>query len=430
MVVAWKARHDLVLRSALDRHQVKPLLPPPRPSAAVVELGRALYFDKLLSGNKDVSCATCHHPRYALGDGLAMSVGTGGTGLGPERRKGDERRFVGRNAPALFNRGLSEAETLFWDGRVSGSAAHGFQAAGDVELPPGLDHLLAAQAVFPLLNRDEMRGHPQDVAVDGSPNELADIPSLHTGRLGVALLRRVLAVPEYRDMLRRAYPTVQADGFMFAHLLNALAAFQVEAATTLDTPFDRYLLGDSGALTPAQKQGAVLFFGEAGCAQCHSGSLLTDQRYHNLGVPTVSPQRADCMQCHDERHASRGPDQIPLGVDDTGRARVTLKDEDRYAFLTPPLRNVELTGPYMHNGAFSDLGTAVRHHLHPQKVQLGPDLAEATVTEVAAVAPASPALDDQEVELLLEFLHSLTDPRGRHPFDPPDSVPSGLEVER
>ena len=86
-----------------------------------VELGRLLFFDKLLSGNKDVSCATCHHPQFASADGLPLSIGVGGTGLGNIRKMGVDRDRVPRNAPEIFNRGGEEWHTMFWDSRISGS---------------------------------------------------------------------------------------------------------------------------------------------------------------------------------------------------------------------------------------------------------------------------------------------------------------------
>lgn len=125
----------------------------------------------------------------------------------------------------------------------------------------------------------------------------------------------------------------------FQHAANAIAAFESAAYTFLDSPFDQYLEHDNnnGALADDAKRGALLFYGSAGCANCHSGSLLTDQRHHNIGIPPVGPGKAP---------------ESPL---DFGRARETGRVKDAYEFRTPPLRNVTLTGPWMHSGAYTTL---------------------------------------------------------------------------
>ena len=97
------------------------------------ELGEALFFDKILSGNRDTACATCHHPIAAGGDGLSVSVGTKGVGLAGDRVAGADRDLVARTAPDLFNRGADGWYTMFWDGRVAGTAQHGFSSPADWE---------------------------------------------------------------------------------------------------------------------------------------------------------------------------------------------------------------------------------------------------------------------------------------------------------
>ena len=162
---------DAELRQSLSRWGTVPIGPTPAQPPALVDLGQALMFDKVLSGNRDIACATCHNPASHAGDGLALSIGTGGSGLGPSRTLGPGRQFIPRNAPTLVNTGLG-AFYLFWDGRVSGSS-FAFQTPAGVALPPGLPNILAAQAMFPVISREEMRGAQGDRDRFGNPNELA-----------------------------------------------------------------------------------------------------------------------------------------------------------------------------------------------------------------------------------------------------------------
>ena len=114
---------DTVLRTRLRDASVAPLAPLPAQDPALVALGRALMFDKVLSGNRDVSCATCHAPASHSSDDLSLSIGTGGVGTGAARGLGTARQFVARNAQDLFNRGYPTFSALFWDGRVAREGA-------------------------------------------------------------------------------------------------------------------------------------------------------------------------------------------------------------------------------------------------------------------------------------------------------------------
>jgi len=191
------------LLAALRAAGVTALDPGPRPETAKVALGRALMFDKLLSGNRDISCATCHHSTLATADARSLSIGTGGVGLGSSRRLGAGRPFIPRNATEIFNRGAREWTTMFWDMRVSGFGAS-FRTPAGRALPFGLDSLLAAQAMFPVTSRDEMRGRPGDRDVFGAPNELAAFADDDFTAIWEALMARILAIPAYVDMFARA----------------------------------------------------------------------------------------------------------------------------------------------------------------------------------------------------------------------------------
>jgi cytochrome c peroxidase len=406
--------------------------PVPRPqpeSRELVELGRMLFFDKELSGNRDISCATCHHPAAWTGDSLPVSIGAGGFGLGVNRAMGSAD-LIPRNAPHVFNGGVVGADVMFWDGRLRRDPATGVLETPEPLLngpSPGLpDHVaqltsaLAAQAMFPVTSHHEMRGAP------GSNADLADAP--HNRAVWAALMVRLGAIPGYVTLFHAAFPGVATFGeFTFGHAARAIAAFERQAWTALDSPFDRFLGGDMSALSMSARRGAALFFGEARCANCHNGPLLSDFRHHALAVPQVGPGK-------------HGEDE------DLGRFKVTDDVADLYAFRTPALRNVALTGPWMHDGAFATLEAAVRHHLDPANsllnydaTQLPPlfrDFVDDDPTRngarIAAISPllgAPIGLSDAQFEDLMAFLHSLTDPASLNMLaDIPDAVPSGLPV--
>ncbi len=419
---------DQQLAQVLREAGIGPLDPGPSPPPAKVALGQALMFDKELSGNRDIACATCHHPLLHTGDGLPLSIGTGGRGLGPARVRASGRPFIPRNAPEIFNRGAPEWRTMFWDMRVAGAPAVGFATPARDLLPRGLESVLAAQAMFPVTSRDEMRGQRGDRDVFGRPNELAEIPDGDLRAIWDALMARLLAIPGYVSMFLSAYPETPLVQLGFQHAANAIAAFEVAAWTLVDSPWDRYLEGDLSALPDEAKRGALLFFGKAGCARCHSGPLFTDQRAHNIGAPQI------------------GPGKGAEAPEDFGRARETGEDAERFAFRTPPLRNVALTGPWMHDGAFATLEAAVRHHLDPARSlrsydvsQLPPELRETFRGDPASIRAILQRLDpavseplelsDREVNQLLTFLEALTDPRAADlREDIPASVPSGLPI--
>src|SRR5262249_3896225 len=218
-----------------------------------------LLFDKVLSGNRDVSCATCHEPAFHMGDGLPLPVGTGGTGSGAARTLGPGRSFVPRNGPSLLNAGIG-LSYIFWDGRLSRFGP----PLPEVPVSPD-PNILAAQAMLPVLNRREMRGEPGDVDVLGNPDELAQIPDDQPAQIWQAVMQRVLAIPEYVNLFRAAYPGVPQSSLTFNHAAQAIASFEMATLMKTDSPFDRYLKRDDAALSIDEKQGALLFFTKARC---------------------------------------------------------------------------------------------------------------------------------------------------------------------
>ncbi len=398
------------------------------PSEAEVTLGRALFWDPLLSGNKDIACVTCHHPNVGTGDNLPLSIGTGGEGLAAERIFVNGRQvLVPRNATPIFNLGLDGMDVLFWDGRVSGTAVTEFDSPANDDVPLGLSTALVVQAMFPVTSRDEMRGQTGDQDIYGKRNSLAIIKDYQFSAMWDELMQDILAVPGYQEMFQAAYPNVPLQEMGFEYAASALAAYQAEIFTFLDSPWDRYLQGDETAVSSDVLAGAELFYGKAGCAQCHSGALLSDLQFYNIGVPQVGPGKGN---------------EEPY---DYGRARETGDESDLFAFRTPPLRNVAITGPWMHNGAYPSLEAAILHHLDPAQtvemydfdqlssLMLDEDSGETAVHTAALNAPSflrpSPDLTDAEIAALVTFLESLTSPSAldlSHTI--PESVPSGLPV--
>jgi len=419
---------DTKLAYLMDQANVKPPASLEPPSSELVKLGEALFWDPELSGNRDTACATCHHSNLATGDAQSVSIGTSGFGLGNGRDMGTARQLVPRNATPVFNLGYKEWTTLFWDGRVFLNPETGLNTPASDRLPNGLDSVLAAQAMFPVTSRDEMRGYRGDVDIFGQPNELAVIVDYKSVPVWDALMVRLLAIPEYVDLFNAAFPNVPIEELGFQHAANAMAAYEATVFTFEDSPYDRYIRGDEIALSDDAKKGALLFYGKAGCASCHSTGLLTDQKFHNIAVPQIGD--------------GKGREQ-PF---DLGLARETGNDCDRYAFRTPPLRNVALTGPWMHDGAFTTLEATVRHHLDPiaslqnydpsqltvllaDKCQDQPESLSAIEQWYVDNASAGVQLSDEEIQLLLMFLDSFTSPNALDLTNTiPASVPSGLPV--
>ena len=446
------------------------------PPEAQVELGRMLFFDRVISGNRNISCATCHHPKFATADKLALPLGEGPEGLGPDRksdetREGAVHERVPRNSPALFNLGATEFTRMFHDGRVEvdsfGYYEGGFITPAKWKFPEGLQNVLAAQAMFPVSSPAEMAGQRGE-------NTLAEAKALNNlagaGGLWEQIAERLQEIPEYVDMFRAAYPeqVESKEDITMVLAANAISAFETDAFRADDSPYDKYLATGSGLSDDALK-GMELFYGKANCASCHAGKFQTDHQFYAIAMPQIGPGKADGRD--DSYWRETG---IRAFLEDFGRGRVTFRPEDAYKFRTPSLRNVELTAPYGHSGAYSTLEEVVRHHLDPiaalENYQL-PDTLLQPVEDVYELTADGPRLihhklsdqrkeaflqrdnwvmenamlkqkiadaneldpidlNDEEVEYLLAFLHSLTDPRSSDLMHViPETVPSGLEID-
>jgi cytochrome c peroxidase len=186
---------------------------------AEIELGKTLFFDTRLSGDRSLSCASCHDPAKGFADGKPRATGFAG-------------KELLRHSPTVLNAAFNKYQ--FWDGR---------------------SRSLEEQALGPILSREEM-------------NMVS----------GQQLIRRLNEVPEYRERFRKAFgrgPTLRS-------VARAISAFE-RTLITPDSPFDRYLDGDKNALSLEEKRGLILFIGKASCSQCHNGPNLTDNKFHSLG---------------------------------------------------------------------------------------------------------------------------------------------------
>ena len=320
---------------------------------------------------------------------------------------------------------------MFHDGRLEADPTRpgGIRTPLGDAMVAGFDSVLSAQAMFPVLSPDEMAGHYSEnpVARAVRMGQLSQ-----PGGAWDRIAARVATVPEYRA----GFDTVLGQGAKigFTDIANMIADF-IGAEWRADrSQFDRYLAGE-GDLPQAAMRGMDLFYGAAGCVACHAGRFQTDHDFHAIAMVQIGPGKAARFETH---------------ARDEGRMRVTGDPADAFAFRTPSLRNVALTAPYGHAGAYATLDAVIRHHLDPKAALYGydrgqpvlPDLPTAQdwrilddPGEMAAIAAANElapvTLGDAQIAELVAFLHALTDRGGAAGrLGVPDTVPSGLPVAR
>lgn len=294
------------------------------------KFGKMLFADKRLSLANSISCKTCHDPNFGTSDALPFSIGVNGTGDG-DRRVQQTAHTTPRNSPHLFNKGHESLPSMFWDGRVSyDKQLDSYQTPepglnGEnpkfIEIVSKIENVLAMQALFPMTSVAEMRGEKHK--------------SLTNREVWVKISLRIKNAKEYQHYIK------PYSDFNIADIANALSYFQKIEFQVNNTPFDKYISGDINALSENEKKGAIAFFEVGRCARCHHGPLLTNNAFKNIGTP-----------------------HIGMGdfVNDIGRGAISGRERDNYAFFTSPLRNIALTAPYMHNGAYLTLMEVVEHY--------------------------------------------------------------------
>jgi cytochrome c peroxidase len=388
------------------------------------DTGRLLWFDTILGLNDDNACAGCHSPTAGFGDTQSIAIGIDSNRLVGPDRTGPRNQ---RRAPMVLNTGFYPS--LMLNGRFSSLSGDPFDPSLGFLFPPpegmtlsSLPHLLDAQAFIPPTERSEAAGF----AFPGDNDAIR-----------AEVVRRLNASPAYRKLFARFSPAVRSGGPITYELVaGAIAEFEL-SLTFADAPIDRFARGDRSALDDTEKRGALLFFGEAGCVSCHqvsgrSNEMFSDFREHVLGVPQLVPARTNVQF------------DGPAANEDFGREQFTGDPADRYAFRTSPLRNVALQSTFMHDGAFTSLEAAIRHHLDVLASALSYDaVMEGVDPDLAGpVGPAGPvlarldplvatprALSQANLDALVAFVRDgLLDPRAspeRLQRLIPESLPSG-----
>ncbi|HSE23937.1 MAG TPA: cytochrome c peroxidase [Pyrinomonadaceae bacterium] len=392
-------------------------------------LGRLLWFDTIGGLNNDNTCGGCHSPTNGFGDTQSIAIGIDNNGIVGPHRLGPRNQ---RRTPMAINTALFP--NLMWNSRFASLSGDPFDNSLGFIFPQPegltlsyLPQLLDAQAFIPPTERVEVAGF-------SFPGDNFAIRA--------EVLNRLNAVAEYRKLFGEVFPEVKngapIDFNMFG---KAIAEFEFSLVFA-NAPIDQFARGQKNALTDDQKRGALLFFGAAGCVACHqvsgqSNEMFSDFRQHVIGVPQIAPAPNDPTAGN---VTFDGPGQN----EDFGLEQITGNSDDRYKFRTSPLRNVALQPTFFHNGAFTRLDDAIRHHLDvlasvsnydPVTAGVAPDLRG----PLGPMAPVLGRLDplvstpihltEEEFRQLSDFVRNgLLDPRAK-PANlrklVPKTVPSG-----
>ncbi len=344
---------DLELSKIIKDNNLRPLESPLPSPKVLVKLGSRLFMEPLLSGNKNMTCMHCHHPRLGSSDGLPFSIGEGGVGIGPNREQSGRRGkglVIRRHSPALINLGyIDEVTVMFQDGRVEYNpktkAYRTPEAALNGENPKAayitknLSGALSAQALFPITSPEEMMGRAETAEVD---NEFIGMNS--NLKVWKGVMNRLLNGKKselYTNLFKSSFPDQKE--FNIGNVGTALSAFMKDTFSFVETPYDHYLKGNLNAMTLSQKKGLKVFAGRGKCINCHAGKHLSNFEFKTTGTPQIGIE--DSNQ-----------------IDDRGRFEVTGEKRDLYKFKTPPLRNTALNPPYMHTGVFQTLKQVIDHY--------------------------------------------------------------------
>ena len=329
-----------------------------------IKLGKLLFWDPVLSGNKDVACATCHHPDYGYTDNLDLPIGANGKGLGSKRcfNSPNSIPYAKRNAPTILNAAFNgidisglydpKAAPMFYDLRAQS---------------------LEAQSLGPIAQLEEMRGnnYTENGALD-------------------SVVIRLKNIPEYVQLFTNVFGN---NNINTENIGKAIACFERTLITT-ETPFDLYMRGEKNALSDKQKSGMTVFL-NAGCNKCHNGPMFSDFKVHVLGVK-----------------------------DNTKLINYDKGQNNTYAFRTPTLRNLKYTAPYMHNGTESTLQDVIKFYADAGRNRGTSANANVSKNQLDKDLPG--LVDPEDVDNLVEFLNALS--VNNYDKTIPETVPSRLKV--
>lgn len=389
----------------------------------LVNLGRMLWFDKIHSLHHDNTCGGCHSPTNGFGDSQPMAIGVQNNNLVGPNRAGPRNQ---RRSPLVVNTALYPA--MMWNGRFNSLSGDPFDNSLGFRFPfpeddtrfsfaqdvqHNVTQLLQAQAHMPPTELIEVAGFTGTCPTLGTDfcqfddglGEVVPLPD-GTGSRNEPIRQEALTIlnasPAYRELFGEVFPEVAAgapiDFYMFG---KAIAEFEFTLVFA-NAPIDQFARGQLDAMTSSEKRGALLFFGKAKCVQCHavagrsavgdSNEMFSDFQEHVIGVPQVAP----VFGAGKGNVIFDGPGQN----EDFGLEQITGNPDDRYKFRTAPLRNLAVAPAFFHNGAFTRIEDAIRHHLNVHR-------SARTYNPVAAGLPEDLTLRLGPIEPVLKRLDPL-----------------------
>lgn len=442
------------IESTLEQRLGRPL------NLALAEIGRSLWFDVIGGLHNDNTCGGCHSPTNGMGDTQSIAIGIQNNNLVGPHRTGPRNQ---RRTPSVINSAFYPG--LMWNARFSAKSGNPFDNSlgfhfpppeGDTRFPandPFITHLLIAQGHMPPTELVEVAGFTGtagsisrrfDIFDDGKGGIVPppDASGFRNEPIRQAVLRRLNGSPAYRDLFGFLFPSVAGGGEIeFVMFARAIAEFEFTLVFA-DAPLDRFARGESTAMTTAEKKGALLFFGKAGCISCHavsgrSNQMFSDFQMRVAGVPQIAP----FFGLSEGNVIFDGANED----EDFGLEQVTGDSVDRYKFRTSPLRNAAVQAAFFHNGSFITLEDAIRYHLnapiygraynaaaagvaHDLTYRAGP--MEPVLAVVDPLLQNLPHLSSAEFNNLVAFVkNGLLDPRAEKQnlcHLQPRALPSGL----
>ncbi|SHK60794.1 cytochrome c peroxidase [Shimia gijangensis] len=349
----------------------------------LVLVGKTLFESRLLSLAEDIACASCHLDQFGSADGLPIAIGTEGTGVGAQRvvNGGD---IVPRNTLPFWGRGGVGFNVFFWDGKVDSSSGKVKSQFGDHT--PSHDPLVVAVHLPPV--------EVGEMVIDLDETKILQTESLSSADSLYTLIAERIEKDEEISLALAKAKEIEKDQIVFRDIAEAIAAFIRFNFRVKPTRFHEFVFGNTH-LTDLEQKGGLLFYGRGGCSQCHNGPYFSDLEFHPVAFPQV------------------GFGKNGFGVD-YGRFNVTLSENDKYTFRTPPLLNVTKTAPYSHSGSTFQLSEAIRAHIDPLALIDTKTMSANARVEFyeklklwGSSATSGAVLTDEDIQAIEAFLHTL-----------------------